>query len=792
MKKIFLIFGFLLFAILNFPILFGDKAFTHDAIMWIGQYDYYIHAIKSGAFPYWDAFTQLGTPFYQNVHAPGLLDPIAFIGGLPTLLFNQPILVSYKVFYFLRLFIFIFGSFLIFQKMTRAHFASALAALALLFVVAPITYRQNGLMHSAYLTPMILYFWIRILESLRDQKKDIYIFSFLFTLLLGIVSAIYIPIFFAYSFFVFTIGLFVFQFFSPKVLLKLFQPKILPIFIISCVLILMFCVPSLTLMKETSGTGELFPILRATQSTGFVKIPENFFQERLFSFSANRGLNLFHGVYLTPANFMQYIFPGAWKTYPFETRHYSEIFIGLGALAFVLLAISLFTRRKEIYFLLFQLFFVVILGTGADLYGEPNWMQQTLIFIFPLLKTIDAYQLFGIQILFLSAFLLAFALKYFPAQLRLFGPIQRRIFIGLLILFFIGRIVFVYTKNTFGFHLEMEGVSSVLILIAIGFLCFRWPRRRQQILLTTMVLMTLELGYYNVNVNKFTLGPYQFSKYEDIRAEHEKLDPDLIHLFRCANWCTTSPYLSLFVREKGWLPKSYNEFPSSFFSTKRYYQFITEIPMSRQFDLVSMIEPLATFYGSEDVAFGDKHQIFQSLSKDSHPREKLYIEPSVATATPSVEHQPEDFEEVPWFVRKQYLKTLKEYSEIEERGTWDQERKNALEKMRQNKDKVVVQSEGPNHFFFQVQNSRAGYLYVNDGWSRYWKALVDGNTSPIHIANVNFKAVFLEAGSHDVQLIYDPYPYRYSLYSYYAALFLSALFAFIAYITCRKKADGAF
>lgn len=62
----------------------------------------------------------------------------------------------------------------------------------------------------------------------------------------------------------------------------------------------------------------------------------------------------------------------------------------------------------------------------------------------------------------------------------------------------------------------------------------------------------------------------------------------------------------------------------------------------------------------------------------------------------------------------------------------------------------------PNRVTIRAVLDRPGYLVVADTWYPGWEALVDGEEAPLLRANHTFRAVYLEAGEHVVEMVYRP------------------------------------
>ncbi len=66
----------------------------------------------------------------------------------------------------------------------------------------------------------------------------------------------------------------------------------------------------------------------------------------------------------------------------------------------------------------------------------------------------------------------------------------------------------------------------------------------------------------------------------------------------------------------------------------------------------------------------------------------------------------------------------------------------------------------PNRAAFAVHTDAAGVFNYSDGWSRGWKATLDGRPVQIYRANHAFKAISMPAGQHLVEFTYDPSTFR--------------------------------
>ena len=81
---------------------------------------------------------------------------------------------------------------------------------------------------------------------------------------------------------------------------------------------------------------------------------------------------------------------------------------------------------------------------------------------------------------------------------------------------------------------------------------------------------------------------------------------------------------------------------------------------------------------------------------------------------------------------------------------------------------VTVDTYKPEHVVIQASLQAPGYLVLSDAWYPGWRAAVNGQWTTIERANVHFRAVHLDAGTHTVRFVYRPA-------SYWVGLGISAL-----------------
>lgn len=66
----------------------------------------------------------------------------------------------------------------------------------------------------------------------------------------------------------------------------------------------------------------------------------------------------------------------------------------------------------------------------------------------------------------------------------------------------------------------------------------------------------------------------------------------------------------------------------------------------------------------------------------------------------------------------------------------------------------------PNRVTIDVETDAAGLLVLTDTYAPGWKALLDGQSTRIFIANHAFRAVSVPSGAHQVEFVYDPLSFK--------------------------------
>jgi len=100
-------------------------------------------------------------------------------------------------------------------------------------------------------------------------------------------------------------------------------------------------------------------------------------------------------------------------------------------------------------------------------------------------------------------------------------------------------------------------------------------------------------------------------------------------------------------------------------------------------------------------------------------------------------------------------------------------------------DEVELLSYEPERIVISVNLAEEGYLVLTDAYYPGWRALTDGLETPIYRADLLFRAVYLPAGQHRVEFIYDPLSFKLG-----AVISLTALLGLVAGIAWLSGRRG--
>jgi hypothetical protein len=102
-------------------------------------------------------------------------------------------------------------------------------------------------------------------------------------------------------------------------------------------------------------------------------------------------------------------------------------------------------------------------------------------------------------------------------------------------------------------------------------------------------------------------------------------------------------------------------------------------------------------------------------------------------------------------------------------------------------DSVEIQIDEHHRLELSVSASASGYLVLADTWYPGWKAEVNGLLVPVLRANLMFRAIHLEQGTHAVRFVYQPGSFRMGLVISAASLAMLGIAA--ALHRCKRSAQ---
>ena len=83
----------------------------------------------------------------------------------------------------------------------------------------------------------------------------------------------------------------------------------------------------------------------------------------------------------------------------------------------------------------------------------------------------------------------------------------------------------------------------------------------------------------------------------------------------------------------------------------------------------------------------------------------------------------------------------------------------------------------PNRIRVTAVTPTQGFLFVSDSYYPDWKAYVDGFETEIYQADYAFRAVYLEAGKHEIEFVYEPRSFHVAALASLAALLVTIFLA---------------
>jgi len=635
-----------------------DALLTHDAIMWFGVYNYAVDCLMNGHLPLWDPYGQSGNSFYQNINFLGLLEPISLIYFIWVKFSSSSILYSFIYLHITRIIFMSVGAYLAYQYISGSKLSAKIAATVFFMSLFSTSLHQNGFVSLFMTMPWILYFSLKYLDNIGQEGSAKYLYAA--AVALGIAFNMYIPVYTTFYLFVF----FVMSILTGAIRLTQLKPllsrKALKEFSIAIVLLLLLSAVPLSVFLNDLGTkGELYPYLRSytSNSANLVK--------QMVSDASGTALS---GQYYkedqisgTFFNLIQLVAPSYWKIRDklMMTGHFQETlqFIGIVSILIILCTVRFKSRFK--YSVLLTTVVIAFAMTATYAWGKTNIWHVVMKNLFPPLKLIKVYESFLGGHLFNLGLLLAMGLSSLENKAEAEPLYERKLFVNRFFVFclivyllsymfilmeianttnmevFLGNL-----KNNARLHLQvllwLIGTLSLLyFVVAIykrGYISYLG------VYCCVTAIILLELTAYNLDAGfrKPRLSP-NYLKDDDPIVHHVK--PDVYDNFRSIY---TPPYFSFVTFQEALLKKG-AALPDIFhwkgnvvFTSKRYYELISHVPIENIFVIAGVVSPKARFFEDAYIT-NDRKEILEKLSAVSadNLNNSLFIEMD----------KPQDFEQ---------------------------------------------------------------------------------------------------------------------------------------------------
>jgi hypothetical protein len=390
---------FLIFILFLIIFLVNGLTPTHDAISWQGAYHFFYSQIEKGIIPYWNPYSQTGTPFFVYYQSFGLLDPFNFIFIFVQKITGCTTLTTYIIYYLYCYFIFILGSYYTLKFIVKDQMISLLFSLILCLACAPVFMRQNGALLPFYLIPFITYLLFSFLEENNTKKKGFYLFLSAF--LCAVTLNIHIAAGLIFYVLLFIIMVIVLKIASIKETVQFVKSKSgIAWILISLAVFLCVVMPVLALYSEFHFDNELFPTVRFLQKNGnhlVTLYASDFISQSVLGEAFTNNLK----ISITLGNLLGLIFEPFNHVIPHIASSEIKLYIGIIPLLCVLVAI-IKVRDKFVYLFATIAYFLLLIMCNFSnvIVTEPSFFQSIMSTLFPLFRMMDAYQNLGTLFLF--------------------------------------------------------------------------------------------------------------------------------------------------------------------------------------------------------------------------------------------------------------------------------------------------------------------------------------------------------------------------------------------------------
>jgi len=804
----------------------------HDVISWHGVFHFFYSNIERGVLPFWNSYSQTGTPFYTYYQSFGLLEPSNFLFILVQKIIGCTTLTTYIMHYLFYFFIFIIGAYYSLRIITQNNSISLLFSLILLLGCFPMFMRQNGALNSFFLIPLITFFILSFVKESAKDKKGLYFFiaSYLFAIALNV----YIPAGVIFFLLALLICIFIFRMARINETVKFIKSRSgFFLLSMSVIVVMLISLPTLALYYNFHEDNEIFPSVRIFQKNGnqLAKLYVSDIKEDLFSEkftnnlkTSNNSWNLFGLIFEPQIHFM-------------GERLSSEIFLYISMLPILCIFFVLKERNKYGYVFLVIAILTLFTMTNFQqkVLAEPNLVQNIIITISPFLKAVEVLQNFGPLFLFCLIIVGAIGFKAIADDNKskfIFGTSIFIVFFKNMILVASVYLFVMYNRTLFSLGNNLDSLAAVPIIrlpyrersiltfvlivaaiVLVMLFCFLISKKFQKIRISEIRRIAIIVLFFDLLL--FDLFHATHFLVPDIVSYERIIDNQYYKLLKKENMLTTrhedafinyrepfsvpsavseyAPSFSTFWGHevlsskkiafpnvlKTYLSEDFVPYWDHFYMTKFYYDYIVNVSPTKQLVTSNVISPILNFFPDKNTIFlNNKYEIIKKINQMNLKQLDNYIfiekHKDVKLTSASVS----DF-----FYSKKHLK-------FNEKELLDF-KKSLENKYVDNKNiNYTIDYYNPNRLLLTIEAPVSGYFYFGDGYSKNWRAYVDNMRSEIYKTNINFKSVYVPKGRHKIDFVYDPVLFRYSLYAYLIGnlMALSIIAIYSGYMV-RKRAE---
>lgn len=379
-----------LFALSLCAMLAGGFLPIHDAIGWEGIHRFFSSGIREWQLPFWNKFSQGGTPFYPYYQSIGLIEPLSLGMTIMLKFLGVPIGYNYVITYLLLLVFTTFTSYLVIEHIVGNRTAAISFATIQFFVLLPVYIRQNGVVTPSLYMPCLTFLWLLFLESPAGPRKACLLV--MSASVLGLACNLYLPSYIAFYF----TGLAIlslavnkeqrmdcFRFFSGR-------QGYAALFAAGC-FFLCLAAPMLAQLWDMRHNTELIPTVRIFQKNGNMladvyasDLIGGFFSSRL---AVSTTLYTLLGIILEPIKLAGHGY-----------EYYSEVSIYIGCIP-LLCALYAVKNGKQPHIKIFSWMAVLLILISCSLgfRASPHLsaFQRLASFVFPLVRPVEIFQNFG-------------------------------------------------------------------------------------------------------------------------------------------------------------------------------------------------------------------------------------------------------------------------------------------------------------------------------------------------------------------------------------------------------------